>query len=857
MIAGACLAVTLIYVVSWLRQVEKTAYLAFSVTALSLAAVTFCELMLMRAQTPAEFGTFLRWAHIPVFTLLVSIVVFVRTYLKAGRLWLAWGVCGVRLLALIINFRAELNINYLTITSLRQVSFLGETASTAIGVENPWSHVPQFGELLLLFFLLDALFTCWRRGDNLERYRAAVIAGSLIFWLAIAAGNAVLINTGVIESIYFISLPFLAVVAAIAYLLGSDIVRADVLTGKLARSEGERRINARRMDQAAEAAGIAIWEWDVERDDLWITDQGRMLFGFAPEERIDFDRFLATLHPDDRPVTSEHVKDALTKGGNYEGEYRVILPGGQERWIRTRGRAGDKQPGAPARMRGISFDITERKRSDDRFRRLVEAAPFGMILLDPQGLITVVSARVLLDFGYSRDELIGQTVDKLVPERFQVQHAIDSGFFAAAPSDRQMAGRQVTGRHKSGGEIPVEIFLDSIPMPEGTAILATIINVSERETLTELLSRERTFLRQIIDTTPNLIFAKDREGRFTLVNQAIADLYGTTIKNLVGKTDADFNGNMKEVEHFRRVDAEVMDTLQEHFIEEERITDATGKVRWLQTVKRPVLDNTGKATQVLGVATDITWRRQSEMELERQRNELSHLSRVMVLSELSGSLAHELNQPLTAILSNAQAAQRFLAAANPDLAELREILRDIISDDKRAGEIILGLRRLLKKEEKRSDRLDINALVTDVMRLTRSDMLNAGVVATLDLAPTLPAVLGDGVQLQQVLLNLVVNSCEVMESAAATDRKITIRTTLDDGDDVRLTVTDWGPGIPQEHLERVFEPFFTTKAHGLGLGLLVCHRIVSAHGGRLWAANNPERGATFHVTLPVNPGGPI
>ena len=734
--AGACLSVALIYLVSWLRQVEKLAYLAFSMTAVSLAAIALFELLLMRAQTAAEFGTILRWAHIPVFTLLMSIVVFVRAYLGTGRLWLAWSICGLRLLVLVLNFQAVVNINYLEISDLRQVSLFGEeTGMIAVGVENPWIKIAEFSELLLALFLLDALSAAWRRDNRVDRHRAAMIGGSLFFSFVIASGNAALINAGIIQSVYFVSLPFLAVVAAIGHLLGADIIRADQFAVQLARSESERRINVRRMEEATEAAGIAVWEWDIASDEIWIIDRGRALFGFATDERIDLNRFLAALHPDDRHAARESLNAALATTGTFEDEYRTILPGGVERWIRTRGRAGSHRPGVPPRVRGVSFDITERRE------------------------------------------------------------------------------------------------------------------------LTDLLKAERAFLRQVIDITPNLLYAKDRQGRFTLVNQAVANLFGKPVEDLIGKTDADLNSHAEEVERFRQADAEVMDTLQEKFIFEEKITDAAGKIHWLQTVKRPVMDKDGSANLVLGSSTDVTLRRQTELELARQRSELAHLSRVTILSELSGSLAHELNQPLTAILSNAQAAQRFLAGADPDLAELREIMQDIVDDDKRAGEVILGLRMLLKKGELRREPLDINLVAQDVVRLMRSDLVNDSVVMSLDLAPDLPAILGDRVQLQQVLLNLVMNGSEIMLNVAATDRKLAIATTRDDENTVRVTVTDCGPGIAPAHLERVFEPYFTTKPHGLGLGLQVCQRIITAHDGRLWATNNPVRGATFHLTLPVNPEG--
>ena len=235
----------------------------------------------------------------------------------------------------------------------------------------------------------------------------------------------------------------------------------------------------------------------------------------------------------------------------------------------------------------------------------------------------------------------------------------------------------------------------------------------------------------------------------------------------------------------------------------------------------------------------------------RQRAELAHLSRVTMLGELSGSMAHELNQPLTAILSNAQAAQRFLADDQPDLSELRDILGDIVAQDKRAGEVIRRLRLLLKKGEVQQHPLSVNEVVLEVLRLVRSDLVNQNFTAHTELAPGLPLVRGDGVQLQQVLLNLVMNACEAMAGAERDARQFTIRTDRSEDGCVRVSVVDCGPGIAPEKLEQIFESFYTTKAQGMGLGLAVCRSIITAHNGKLWATNNPGRGATFHFTLPA------
>jgi C4-dicarboxylate-specific signal transduction histidine kinase len=284
------------------------------------------------------------------------------------------------------------------------------------------------------------------------------------------------------------------------------------------------------------------------------------------------------------------------------------------------------------------------------------------------------------------------------------------------------------------------------------------------------------------------------------------------------------------------------------FQEEYRVLGADGRVRWISGIGRAESNGNG-AVHVRGVAIDITARKLAEIEAQQQRAELAHLSRVATLGELSGSLAHELNQPLTAILSNAQAAQRFLAKGG-DLAEVREILEDIVKEDKHAGEVIRRLRPLLKKGEVNLETLDLGEVIGDALRVVRSDLLHRGVSVDLQLPPEAPPVRADRVQIQQVLLNLLANSCDALAGLEPQRRRIVLRV---DGSESgpHVTVSDQGPGLPAD-ADRIFEPFVTTKPDGIGLGLAVCRSIVAAHGGKLWAANNPERGATFHFTIPAS-----
>jgi signal transduction histidine kinase len=251
--------------------------------------------------------------------------------------------------------------------------------------------------------------------------------------------------------------------------------------------------------------------------------------------------------------------------------------------------------------------------------------------------------------------------------------------------------------------------------------------------------------------------------------------------------------------------------------------------------------------------TNVTARRQAQAEIEEQRRQLSHLARVTVLGQLSGALAHELNQPLAAIGSNADAARRILGQHPTDYVELDAILADIVSANHRAAQVIRRLRALLNRGETRLQPLDTAELVHDVLELAHAELITRRVIATAVLAPSLPQVLGDRVQLQQVLLNLVLNASEAMSANGPQDRRLSMIATADARRNVQISVRDCGTGIPPDLIDRLFEPFVTTKPQGLGLGLSISRTIVAAHGGRLWAQNNTDRGATVHCLLVAAP----
>lgn len=258
--------------------------------------------------------------------------------------------------------------------------------------------------------------------------------------------------------------------------------------------------------------------------------------------------------------------------------------------------------------------------------------------------------------------------------------------------------------------------------------------------------------------------------------------------------------------------------------------------------------------KVLSIVRDITDRRRAELDAATQRHELAHLSRVAMLGELSGALAHELSQPLTAILSNAQAAGRVLAQDPPDVAEVSAALEDIVRNDRRAGAVIDRLRTLLKKGSSVRQPLDLSEVTREVLDLVRSDLLARRIEVASSLARSLPPVLGDRIQLQQVVLNLVLNACDAMAETKPPDRKLALETSIENGF-AQIAVADRGVGIPPNQLDAVFEPFVTFRPNGLGLGLAISRSIVIAHEGRITAENNPDRGVTFRCSFPVAVGG--
>lgn len=391
----------------------------------------------------------------------------------------------------------------------------------------------------------------------------------------------------------------------------------------------------------------------------------------------------------------------------------------------------------------------------------------------------------------------------------------------------------------------VQLFLIAIAVP----ILLLAAVVEERRQANRAVQLSEARADRIFRSSPDPIALVRKSDQTLLdVNDKWEAMFGYSRKEAMGRTTAELRTYVDERDRDNFLALEAKQGYVRDFKAEVR--SRSGEVRHALMAAESAEVN--GIPCIITTVRDVTEQNRAERLAREQREQITHLTRVAMLGELSGALAHELNQPLTAILSNAQAAQRFLTGERINVEELREILRDIADEDRRAGEVISRLRAMFRKDVAHFQALRANELVQEVLQLARSDLVSRSVEVNTQLSPDCPVVWGDRVQLQQVLLNLIVNACEAMMESTGGMRVLAITTELRADRTVRFSVADSGSGISAERLEELFQPFFTTKQQGLGLGLSISRSIVNAHHGQLSASNIPARGAVFHVDLPAH-----
>ena len=421
-----------------------------------------------------------------------------------------------------------------------------------------------------------------------------------------------------------------------------------------------------------------------------------------------------------------------------------------------------------------------------------------------------------------------------------------------------------------GGSIGLWIFIAGghsallefgiLKMPYLISINYLIIVIAISSELTSDVSAAALIGRQLQDSERRLDLATAAAGlgmwSWDLHNQS--GWASPKAQRLLGVEESEYLTQTRFVEAIHPDDRETVKlavgrsmTNDQDLEVEHRVRTPSGETRWVSLRGRIERNSMGRPTLMRGVVLDITLRRRSELDLQRLQSQLAHTSRVSMMGQLATALAHELHQPLGAILRNAEAAELFLGYDPPDLDELRAILIDIRADDQRAREVIDRLRALLKRGSIDPRSLAVPDLLGKIAALTRSDALTRQIIVETDPGSNLPEIIGDAVHLQQVLLNLVLNAMDAIDAAGSAERVVIVRARAHDAAHVEMMVSDTGPGISAAELGLIFDPFFTTKTSGMGIGLSVSRTIIEAHGGRLWAENNAEKGATFRFTLPT------
>ena len=719
-VIGACATMALPHLLIGIKR-KTWENLFFAIAALSVAGITCGELAIMHSRTAEEIGRAIQWAHLPVFFLVLAIVGFVRFYFGTGRLWLGIAACVARLVSLVINFAFPPNLSFREITSLRQFSFLGETIAMPEGVVSPWTHLGELSSLLVLAFVVDASLTLWRRGTSEDRRRAAVVGGSITLFILVAAGLSALVHAKVIDLPYLVSFPFLGVIAAMGYELSRDVLRA----AQLARELGEEE---RRLDLAAQAGGMGMWRWDVANDQVWMNEKGRSLFGFAPQDKPNAERFRSRIHSEDREAVRAVAAKALPVGADYKTEYRVVLPDGAIRWLHSRGRVELGADGKPCRVHGVSFDVTERKLSEQA-----------------------------------------------------------------------------------------------------------------------LLESEMRF-RTVADAAPVLIWMSGPDKLCTFFNKGWLDFTGRTMEQELGNGWTE-GVHSDDLEHCHEINGRSFDARQP-FTMEYRLRRSDGEYRWVLDSGTPRFSDDGAFLGYIGSCIDITGRKQAELEHERQNMELARVGRVALMGELAASLAHEVNNPIGAMVANASAGQRLIATGKVEIGELNDLLADIATDGRRAGEIVQSIRNMVRKGKERRSVNEINDTIQDLVQIVHAQAVERNVTVVTEIDSDGCRVMADRVQLLQVLLNLMMNGFEAMSVIRSNARRLVIRAGRNENGEICISVRDSGPGFPAGLAEQLFEPFFSTKAEGTGMGLAIARSIIEAHGGTLSGENCEDGGACFIVRLP-------
>jgi len=642
-------------------------------------------------------------------------------------------------------------------------------------------------------------------------------------------------------------------------------VMSDITERK--RTEDALWESRHQLVEAQRIAHLGTWDWDMMSNELTWSDETYRIFGIQPDEfGASYEAFRDAVHPGDREAVMKAVNEALADPGKtYSIEHRIVTPDGVQRIVHEQGEVTFAADGNPVRMLGTVLNITERKKTEEALRQSKEFNQSVLMslrdhiaVLDRQGVILVVNEN-WLQFADENDaagmDLIGPGVNYLEVCRRSSNLGDNTARAALEGVNSVMKGRRLDFQMEYPCHSPAEerwFRMTVLPFKgEKGCVIITHTCITERKIAENALVANESILKKTQEV------AHIAGWRFDILRNSVE--WSAGLDTLLGISPGQRLTYEDVLSMMHPDDRKIVDAQWKEALESNGSYDiehrflVNGHVRWVRAKAEFDFDDAGHPIFATGIVQDITERKLKDEQTRLLEEELTHVSRVSALGEMTAAIAHEVNQPLAAIMSNAQVAQRMLNNEKPDLPELREILADIISDDRRAKEVIQRLRAMLKKTEFEHTLVNVNEIIGEVVPLVRSDLIIRGVWLDLDLDGNIPPVHGDRVQLQQVVLNLILNACDAMQSSEGRD--LTISTRQEDPGEVIVRVSDTGTGISDNNFSELFHPFFTTKKEGIGMGLAINRAIISAHGGRIWAENNPGVGASFSFAVPASREG--
>jgi PAS domain S-box-containing protein len=621
--------------------------------------------------------------------------------------------------------------------------------------------------------------------------------------------------------------------------LAAFLITSLIITGLVARTRAGR-------DELAHVLnGLPALVWNTSSDGSadFSNQRFRDYTGFSAQE-LDGLGWMNALHPEDRAV--EEWRAALATGKPCEREARIRSANGDYRWFVVRMMPLANERGTILKWCGSASDIEERKQalealrdSEERWRAVFEHNPTMYFMVDAAGTVLSVNPHGAGQLGYSVSELVGRSVLDVFYEadRPAVQRNTAICFERLGQSRSWEARKQ----RKDGTMLWVRETGRGMLVKQQPVLLIVCEDVTDRK-------RAEYLAEHVFETLPDVVSVIGRDYRYRRSNPAHGRVWGISPEKLIGMHVGDVMGR----EVFERLAKPNLDRCfaGEEFNFSQWFDSPDGRKYWVVTYS-PLRLETERVESALVLGRDLTDHMLASERLRDAQAELAHANRVATIGQLTASIAHEVNQPIGALVTNAHAALRLLRAVPPDLDPASRALDDIIKDGRRVSEVIDRIRALIKKQPTQTDVLDINEVVMEIIALTRSEILKNGVSMETDLAGYLPPIRGDRVQLQQVIMNMVMNAVEAMCNIDEGTRELRIGTSKDGEDAILLTVRDSGPILKSESIDRFFEPFYSTKTSGMGIGLSICRSIVEAHDGRIWAKANADRGATFHIVLPA------